>query len=67
MSDRTEALLPVHRNRPWRDRRGTVWSWSNDRFMWLNESLGEADRHAWRSQEYMDAHGRYQGPFTAAD
>lgn len=67
MSDRAEALLPVHRNRPCRDRFGTVWSWSNERFMWLNELRGETDRRAWGSQEYMDSHGRYHGQFTAAD
>ena len=67
MSDRVDALRPEHRNRAWRDRRGTVWSWCAYRRMWLDESRGEADRNAWRDQEHMDTHGRDKGPFTAVD
>lgn len=63
---RVDALRPVHRDRAWRDRLGYVWSWSADRGMWLNEFRGEADRDAWRSQEYMNTHGRHMGPFTLA-
>lgn len=60
------TLLPEHRDRAWRDKHGTVWSWSVDREMWLDEVRGEADRSAWRTQDYMDSHGRYtRGPFTA--
>jgi hypothetical protein len=65
MPDTVDELLPDHRDRAWRNRRGGTWSWDAGRQQWLDESRGEADIDAWHPQESMSRLARWDAPYTA--